>query len=810
MDIYELDRDEAIILQSGNVTRDGYDESEFEDEELHELVLTNKHLIYIVSDIDGEDEDVIKVPLSAVKVIGGKVQVKEMNHELYGRCLQVQFKHGIEYWKFGRKGKQMIPQWTDALSNAILEVPMPSATANSQRKSASSKKATTTSGISGFASAMKSVKDAATNAASSVRKQAEIDEDDDYTAEDNEPIVQLVHKGGFCASCGATLNAGSKFCHECGAAVGAEKPKTTKRETVYEGNLHKCPSCGETVKSFDIACPSCGHEFRDSSASASVSAFAEKMEQLQRNGRRADKDNIISHIRTFPIPNTKEDLFEFVILAGSNIREDRYSDELPKYQQEISDAWKSKFEQAYRKAKLSFKGDKSFREIESLYREKMGEQKQAKRRSNLLIALPIIGLILFNVIGWGGIFLSDHIKIEKETERLEAIVEEVYEYIEQEQYVLARSKVSTLVFSGSTTQAGDQAAAKWDITRQQLLDIIDRAEYGADYTPGIHEIRIGADQEDMKGDDYLDVKKQLENRGFTNIKTEPVADLTTGWWTSEGSVESVSVGGDVVFSEDSTYSSNVEIIIYYHALKSNVSDNDGDYTPNENTTNPATVDPTDSATLPVDPEETTVPSIAASIEKGAQYTYGHDEWSLYCATALSDTLIKIEKWGKTLSSEKTFDLEYEVGAIRINDAEYGFSWIDDSHTAFVIQLQDEQDSDFKKPQTITFTISGTDSDTNKGTNYTKDGICYSYQNDDWHLYRAIPLTDTVIKIECWYRSLAFGSFNYGYDVVVIDLNNTEMDFEWTDNEHTAFTISMQDKQNSNLKKATFAAFTLDE
>ena len=55
MDIYELDRDEAIILQAGNVTRDGYDESEFEDEELHQLVLTNKHLIYIVSDLDGED-----------------------------------------------------------------------------------------------------------------------------------------------------------------------------------------------------------------------------------------------------------------------------------------------------------------------------------------------------------------------------------------------------------------------------------------------------------------------------------------------------------------------------------------------------------------------------------------------------------------------------------------------------------------------------------------------------------------------------------------------------------------------------------
>ena len=74
MDIYNLALDEAIILQTSNVTRDGYDESEFEDEELHEIVLTNKKVIYIVSDIDSESEDSIEVPLNAIKVISGKVR----------------------------------------------------------------------------------------------------------------------------------------------------------------------------------------------------------------------------------------------------------------------------------------------------------------------------------------------------------------------------------------------------------------------------------------------------------------------------------------------------------------------------------------------------------------------------------------------------------------------------------------------------------------------------------------------------------------------------------------------------------------
>lgn len=369
----------------------------------------------------------------------------------------------------------------------------------------------------------------------------------------------------YCTNCGQQLPEDAKYCSNCGTAAGKVKATAAQRKTVYDGELHKCPNCGEVLKSFEVVCSSCGCELRDIYAPSSVRAFAEKMEVLQQNGSLTDKDIIINHIRTFPVPNTKEDLFEFIILAGVNIRENRYDDDLPKYKQEISDAWKAKFEQAYRKAKIAFKDDTSFREIEDLYREKMGEQKQAKRKKRVMVALLIIGLVLIDVIVWGGIFLSDHIKIKNETQRLESIVEEVYNYIGQEQYLLARSKVSTLVFSGSTTQAGEQAAAKWDITRQQLLEIIDKAEYGRDYVPGSREIRIGVSQNDLENDNYSEVKTQLETRGFTNIKTEAVEDLLTGWWTSEGAVEKVSIGGDIVFSEDSIYSSDVEIIIYYHA-----------------------------------------------------------------------------------------------------------------------------------------------------------------------------------------------------------------------------------------------------
>ena len=732
----ELDFDEAIILQAEGVGRYIGEE----EHQLDEMYLTNKSLI-LVSD----ETDIDTISLGDIKLMNNSVLVKKLLSEEHGLCMQIQFVDGVEYFVFDNKPKKATPEWVEKITEQRLLYKTDSTTENKNGYFAQS-------------------------------------------------------KPNKCSACGELLSEDARFCSCCGAVVGGNNSgdNSSQRKIIFEGEIHKCPNCGEILKAFELVCPTCFYEIRGNKASSNVRAFADELERLEATGGKGKKQRIINHIRTFPIPTNKEDLYEFTILAGSNIREDRYSDETSQTKKDISDAWVAKFEQAYRKAKATFKGDPLYREIEELYREKMGEQKKAKRRSRLLIALPIVGLILFNVIAWGGIFLSDHIKIQNETERLEAIVTQVYEHIENEEYALARSKASSLVFSGSTTQAGDQAAAKWDITRNELLDIIDKAEYGSDYVPTNREIRLGLTKDDFKDEDYQDVKKQLKNRGFTNIKTEPIYDLTTGWWTSEGSVERVSFNGETVYTEDTVYSSDIEIVIYYHALKSDE--------PKQTDKTNADESEDNSTTQPSNTQPTTDNNLNVSIEKGSIYTYGHDEWDLYVATAMSDSTIKIEKWGKTLSSQKSFSHDYDVGAFKITDAENEFSWLDDEHNAFKFVLKDKSNSDFKKSKEIVFTISGTDSDTNKGANYSKNKTSYKYQNDDWHLYRAIPLTDDLIKIECWYRSMAIGSFYYGYDVVVVDLGSNNSDFEWSDDSKTSFTISLKDTTNSDLKKEKFVVF----
>ncbi|HIT34569.1 MAG TPA: zinc ribbon domain-containing protein [Candidatus Faecousia intestinigallinarum] len=83
----------------------------------------------------------------------------------------------------------------------------------------------------------------------------------------------------FCINCGQELAEEAKFCASCGKAVGAsQNGAKEKRKTVYEGNLHKCPNCGEAVNSFVTNCPTCGHEIRDAQSVSSVRLLAMKLE----------------------------------------------------------------------------------------------------------------------------------------------------------------------------------------------------------------------------------------------------------------------------------------------------------------------------------------------------------------------------------------------------------------------------------------------------------------------------------------------------------------------------------------------------
>ena len=120
---------------------------------------------------------------------------------------------------------------------------------------------------------------------------------------------------------------------------------TYQRKTVYDGVIHKCPNCGEELKSFQTICPNCKYELRDLNNSKSVKDFNKKLLQAK------NKEEKIQAIKTADISNSREDIFEFMTIASSNFDATYYTNHLS--EDDESDAWLSMIEQCYQKGKLS-------------------------------------------------------------------------------------------------------------------------------------------------------------------------------------------------------------------------------------------------------------------------------------------------------------------------------------------------------------------------------------------------------------------------------------------------------------------------
>lgn len=195
----------------------------------------------------------------------------------------------------------------------------------------------------------------------------------------------------YCSKCGQMLRDGAKFCDNCGTPVDVAND-SSKRKVVFEGKVYKCPNCGEILDAFMVNCPSCGYEIRGAEAADSVKSFA-----VQLANARSEAE-IVSIIRHFPIPNTKEDIWEFMILASSNVNQDLDG--------EISSAWQAKLEQVMQKSRLVLHEKSDLSEIEKQYQgilKKLGRkrsiQSAKKMGSSFAEIIPALPRLII-VFGW--------------------------------------------------------------------------------------------------------------------------------------------------------------------------------------------------------------------------------------------------------------------------------------------------------------------------------------------------------------------------------------------------------------------------
>lgn len=303
----------------------------------------------------------------------------------------------------------------------------------------------------------------------------------------------------YCKNCGTQLIGGTKFCQKCGCSVESENTGYTQRKQEFAGNLYKCPNCGEILKSFELNCPACGYELRGVRASSAVKEFALKLEAIE-SKREYEKprglfasaeaqqrisktdEQKISLIKSFSVPNSKEDMLEFMILATSSMNMRTYDSantNISKSEKEINAAWFSKVQQVYEKAKRSYSTDSTFTEIKALYDSCNEEIKKSKKKG-------IFKWVL--MVGWVPVlFVSLMItgpkEETKEIERLDNIVLEVQQALDSGEYAHALRIADTIDYQRYDVEM----ERKWDIQREYWVEKVleEAAANGVDleYTP---------------------------------------------------------------------------------------------------------------------------------------------------------------------------------------------------------------------------------------------------------------------------------------------------------------------------------------
>ena len=192
----------------------------------------------------------------------------------------------------------------------------------------------------------------------------------------------------FCTNCGEKNLDDARFCTNCGKEIGQKKRVYENRKTAYDGKIHKCPNCGEILGAFDVCCPACGYELRGRMATDSVQIFYQDLKRMRTSEEKAHM------IRNFPIPNAKEDIVEFMILASTNI--------MGEEEKTIYEAWFAKFEQVYQKALISFGKDPDFMKIQQIYDNCQMNIDTEKRRK---IGKFTIDTIIRNIAACTGLVL---------------------------------------------------------------------------------------------------------------------------------------------------------------------------------------------------------------------------------------------------------------------------------------------------------------------------------------------------------------------------------------------------------------------
>ena len=177
-----------------------------------------------------------------------------------------------------------------------------------------------------------------------------------------------------------------------------ESKKLKTKEKV--GNIKVCPSCGESVKSFQLNCSGCGHELSSRKQSDIIIKVTNKISQLDRNKFEFDYDyeQAIGDIVTnTPIPSNIEDNYQLGLFFANSIHDSNRHGP-------VGNSYKSKARECLSRLKVT--SDKNTN-IDSLIKELEIILEREKKETKKVWLIVLISFIFLFGLAFSIIFFGD-------------------------------------------------------------------------------------------------------------------------------------------------------------------------------------------------------------------------------------------------------------------------------------------------------------------------------------------------------------------------------------------------------------------
>ena len=311
------------------------------------------------------------------------------------------------------------------------------------------------------------------------------------------------------------------------------QPSAPKSEKY--GDVRKCPACGAIVPSMAAKCPECGYEFTNVEANSSTRLLMQKIDEIQAQYaeltanvdnkdesairtrgyqvKRQLNDRTAQLIQNFPIPNTREDLIEFLTLCIGNSKADSV---MLDGNDPVTPAWRKKLQQVIAKVKVALPNDQQAQELIDEYE---GKRENSKKKGKKIA----IGIVVLFVIALLIAFLVP--KEMSPKEQVKALSEQVVEMVNKGDLDGAKTSLNNVTVPEEFQKEGtDYITEQYDAMYLSLINAyIKKGDLDAAEEVGsIFRSKINNDMSWQDASCYKTLKKVFKenNRDFSALKSE--------------------------------------------------------------------------------------------------------------------------------------------------------------------------------------------------------------------------------------------------------------------------------------------------